>query len=313
LPVKISVIIPNYNHVRFLKQRILSVLNQTYQNFEVIILDDCSTDNSKEIIEQFRQSEKITHIVYNEKNSGSTFKQWKKGIELAQGEYIWLAESDDIAKPNFLSGLIEIIQKEQDIVIAYAASTSDPNEFTTIDNNLTYPVKVYTGIEFIKQYMLTRPVIVNASAVLFKRTAVDNYILTEITKYNYTGDWLFWNYLLAKGKIIRYDKILNFFRRHADSVAAKGDKSGLFVHEGFKLLLFNKKQLNIFLPVTLVKVWASVWAQTYLLNSAGPSSIIKKNWYSALLISPLMIPFFIFYYIKFRWFSTYNITVVSTI
>lgn len=100
--MNVSVIIPNYCHARFLNQRIDSVLNQTYSDYEVIILDDCSTDNSREIIESYRNHPKISHIVYNEKNSGSTFIQWEKGFELARGEYIWIAESDDVA-PIYLS------------------------------------------------------------------------------------------------------------------------------------------------------------------------------------------------------------------
>jgi glycosyltransferase involved in cell wall biosynthesis len=73
----VSVIIPNYCHSQFLVQRIESVLNQTYQNFEVIILDDCSPDAgaSKAVIEKYRGNPHVSHIVYNEENSGSTFKQ----------------------------------------------------------------------------------------------------------------------------------------------------------------------------------------------------------------------------------------------
>lgn len=71
----ISVIIPNYNHALFLKQRIDTVLNQTFQDFEVIILDDCSTDSSREIIEQYRGHSKISNIIFNDKNSGGVFKQ----------------------------------------------------------------------------------------------------------------------------------------------------------------------------------------------------------------------------------------------
>lgn len=98
--MKVSVIIPNYCHARFLNRRIDSVLNQTYGDFEVIILDDCSSDNSRDIIETYRHHPRVSHIVYNEKNSGSTFIQWDKGFELAQGEYIWIAESDDEAAPT---------------------------------------------------------------------------------------------------------------------------------------------------------------------------------------------------------------------
>lgn len=84
----VSVIIPNYNHALYLKQRIDSVLNQAFQAFELIILDDCSTDNSREIIEQYRDNPKVSQIIYNQENSGSVFKQWIKGIELCQGDYI---------------------------------------------------------------------------------------------------------------------------------------------------------------------------------------------------------------------------------
>ncbi|MFM7595916.1 MAG: glycosyltransferase family 2 protein [Flavobacteriales bacterium] len=96
----VSVIIPNYNHAPFLKERIDSVLNQSYSHVEVILLDDCSSDNSREIIEEYRRNEKVKHIVYNQKNSGNTFIQWQKGVELALGEWVWIAESDDRAHPD---------------------------------------------------------------------------------------------------------------------------------------------------------------------------------------------------------------------
>ncbi len=71
----VSVILPNYNHAAYLRQRIESILNQTYQDFELIILDDCSPDNSKDVIEEYRNNSHISHIVYNETNSGYTLKQ----------------------------------------------------------------------------------------------------------------------------------------------------------------------------------------------------------------------------------------------
>ncbi len=69
----VSVILPNYNHAKYLPQRIESILNQTYQNFELIILDDCSSDNSREVIERYKDNPRISKIIFNEKNSGSRF------------------------------------------------------------------------------------------------------------------------------------------------------------------------------------------------------------------------------------------------
>ncbi len=72
----VSVIIPNYNHALYLDERIQSVLNQSYGHFEVIILDDLSKDNSREVMEKYRDYPHVSHIVYNTENSGSTFKQY---------------------------------------------------------------------------------------------------------------------------------------------------------------------------------------------------------------------------------------------
>src|SRR3989442_15683408 len=97
-----SVIVPNYNHASFLRLRIESVLVQTYQDYEVILLDDCSTDNSREILASYRNNPKV-RIEYNERNSGGVFKQWNKGVRMARGRYIWIAESDDYADACFLA------------------------------------------------------------------------------------------------------------------------------------------------------------------------------------------------------------------
>ena len=115
----VTVIIPNYNHAKYLRQRIDTVLNQTYTSFEVIILDDCSTDNSKDIILSYKDNPHISNIVLNSENSGSTFKQWNKGFELAKGDYIWIAESDDYCDLNLLELLITQIQKYSQSSIVY--------------------------------------------------------------------------------------------------------------------------------------------------------------------------------------------------
>lgn len=131
----ISVIIPNYNHARFLKQRVNSVLQQTYQDFEVIIMDDNSSDHSKDIIEQYRNYPKISHIIYNETNSGSTFKQWKKGLELAKGEWIWIAESDDYADTDFLEQLLGFSTNDNNIQLIYCDSFSTNENSETLRNH----------------------------------------------------------------------------------------------------------------------------------------------------------------------------------
>ena len=111
MPPKVSVIVPNYNHARYLKARIDSILNQTFQDFELILLDDCSTDNSVELLQSYAGHPHVSHIVLNDRNTGSPFLQWQKGIGLAQGEYVWIAESDDTAQPDFLSTTVAVLDR----------------------------------------------------------------------------------------------------------------------------------------------------------------------------------------------------------
>ena len=119
---KVSVIVPNYNHGRYLKQRVDSILDQSFQDFELILLDDASSDNSRDVLESYRSNVHVSHIVYNEKNGGTPFKQWDKGIELAKGEWIWIAESDDFADKFFLESLMEIAKDYPNVGFAFSST-----------------------------------------------------------------------------------------------------------------------------------------------------------------------------------------------
>ena len=115
---KVTVIIPNYNHAHFLERRIQSVLDQTYQDFEIILLDDASPDNSVETLSKFAQDSRVYQAIFNEVNSGSTFKQWNKGISQARGEYIWLAESDDYANKSLLENLVQPLDSHPNVGVS---------------------------------------------------------------------------------------------------------------------------------------------------------------------------------------------------
>lgn len=212
----VSVIIPNYNHAPFLRERIDSVINQTYPNMEIIILDDKSTDNSKEIIESYRDNPQISHIVYNKANSGSTFRQWQKGLSLANGEWIWIAESDDVAHPDFLARLIAGCLSDSNVVLAFSAlclidSNSDSLHVT---QQKTYQRKsINNGRDFIRHNMLFGNHILNASSAIFKKD-VALRIPDTFTSFRGAGDYLFWIEIARQGKIYKDSQVLDYFRQH---------------------------------------------------------------------------------------------------
>jgi glycosyltransferase involved in cell wall biosynthesis len=235
----VSVIVPNYNHAPYLQQRIESILNQTYQDFEVIILDDFSTDDSQLIIETYRSNQKISHIVYNETNSGSPFKQWDKGIHLAKGEYIWIAESDDWCEPSLLSTIIKGFDKNKNIVLGYVQS------YFIIESNIVkwvsnqrYLENTMHGIEYLKKELLFDNAIFNASMAVFRKSAYINLSL-GYKDFKFCGDWLFWASIARQGDVFISGKILNYFRNHQGDVSSKAYVSGYnFIEEIRVLFIF---------------------------------------------------------------------------
>ncbi len=218
----VTVIIPNYNHGKYLRQRIDSVLRQDFQDFELIILDDKSTDDSLAVIREYEGQPHVAHIIANEKNTGNTFIQWERGINLAQGEYIWIAESDDVAKPQLLSTLIEALQAHQEAVVAFCHSTmidsnGEPMEMSWHPHGSSGETIIYDGIQFNRRKMLVKNHIYNASMVVFKKS-VFNKVPNDYQKYRYCGDWLFWVHVCTQGKVIEVCKQLNLYRQHNNKV-----------------------------------------------------------------------------------------------
>jgi len=262
----VSVIVPNYNHERFLKRRIESVLSQTYSHFELIILDDASTDNSREIIEHYRSRPNISAIVYNEKNSGSPFRQWTQGISLSKGEWIWIAESDDEAHPDFLKIACQTILKHPATVLFYCNSVYEnssadaglPETTKALCYDLFHSTRwnydyVANGKDEINFYLSKHNTIVNASSVLLNKKALQP-ILKKLNSLNYFGDWLSYLQIASRMDIAYSAASLNKYRRHPDSIFNKElsqwkKKSEYFIiYEHLQKLFFlkNKTELEQF-------------------------------------------------------------------
>ncbi len=237
---KVSICIPSYNHATYLKQRIDSVINQTFQDFELIILDDYSQDNSKDIIEKYRNHPKVVHIIYNEINSGNTFKQWQKGLELANGEYIWIAESDDLMESSFLGKAVDYLNKNEKVGVFQCGSNwiNENGVITASDEEKQQ--KCQEGKNFIFDEMTIGNSIYNASAVLFRRTFITIPLDKKITELKFCGDWLFWIKILERSDLFYLNENLNSFRNHSNNISGKAKKEGLLYLEGIGIYTYLK-------------------------------------------------------------------------
>jgi len=276
----VSVIIPNYNHAPYLRQRIDSVLNQTYQDFELILLDDCSTDNSKEVLLSYKGHPKVTHLVFNEQNSGSTFRQWDKGIELALGKFIWIAESDDWTETDFLEILITAEIKYPDAGLLYSASTLiDSAGNCTYDNaaNNTGETIFYKGKEFIEQTMLTSNAIGNASMMLFRKSLLSHVVNNEYRQMKYSGDWLLYVQLISNTNVLEIKQTLNHYRIHAANVSNHAKQSGKYYTEGFRVFTYITTIEGINISQSVLMKWAKLYLKDNKRYSF-PTEIKKEIW-----------------------------------
>lgn len=225
----VSVIVPNYNHARFLRQRLDSILNQTFQDFELILLDDCSTDDSVAVLREYASHSRVSHFLVNSVNSGSPFAQWSRGLRLALGEYVWIAESDDVAEVTFLEKLLPPLRAQTDVAIsaaacrvidgtgtvitAYSLHDSNPSLFQGMSGPVTL-----TGRHFIRDCMQWGSGLTNASGLLVRRSVLSSIELP--VKMRYCGDTITWLRALERAKLAYSPEYLNLWRSHDSTTRA---------------------------------------------------------------------------------------------
>jgi glycosyltransferase involved in cell wall biosynthesis len=253
---KVSVIVPNYNHARFLRKRIDSILAQTYQDFQLILLDDCSTDESRSILREYAGDPRVS-LEFNEVNSGSTFKQWNKGVRMARGKYVWIAESDDYADPRLLERLVARLDEEPSAVFAQCRSWRVLADGELKGFQDTYLQDLGTqkwaadfradGIEECCKYLVRCCSVQSASSVVFRR---DVYwrVGGADERLRQCGDWKMWAAMALTGGTISYvGEPLNYYRYHEASVSEKNLRnlgSGVWAAETLHVIAWIRKRVT---------------------------------------------------------------------
>ncbi len=276
---KISVIIPNYNYAHTIEERLTSIWNQSYPIFEVIVLDDCSTDDSLKVIEKTAHKYSRTVRIYeNETNSGSPFGQWLRGVEIARGDFIWIAEADDLARPTFLERLITFFD-DKEVGMAYSQSSqideeghliADDYHYYTdeIDNEKWKDNYVENGKKEVSKYLSIKNTILNVSSVLWRREEFINTLRENIETmktFSVAGDWFFYISFLLNNKVGYCSESLNVHRRHKSGATQRLDAQKHLneikrVHQHIKSISKVDEELSSRMDMYLEEV------EEYLLN-----------------------------------------------
>lgn len=243
---RVSVIIPNYNHARFLTSRLDSVFGQTYQDFEVIFIDDASTDDSRKVFGEIAKGRSVTTLL-NETNSGNPFQQWNRGVRLAKGEYVWIAESDDYADQTFLAELVAVLDRNPAVGLAYCHSpfVDESNEVQE------WSLGEQWGRDFIQggkdkfiYNLLTRNSIPNASAVLIRKSVFEAAGYAD-ESMSFCGDWATWVKVALISDIAFVAKPLNYYRRHSETVSSRVNRTLTFIEEHYRILRYIKERVDL--------------------------------------------------------------------
>lgn len=243
----VSVIVPNYNHSAFLNKRLDCIYNQSYKNIEVILMDDCSSDNSREILSEY--AKKYPHIsktLFNKTNSGGVFYQWAKGVENAKGEICWIAESDDYCDVNFLEKTIPAFDDEK-VNISYCKycfvdEKDNKNEagfynyIDVLDSKKWHNNYINDAENEVNTALGIKNTIPNASGAVFRRPVNNKVFLDkDWYKMKICGDWIFYLHLLKGGKVAYTVEATSYFRFHSNNSSAKTYSNDVYYSEHAKV------------------------------------------------------------------------------
>lgn len=211
---KISIIIPLYNTEKYISECIKSILNQTYKNIEIIIINDGSTDNSEEKCFDLQKTNKEIKYIY-QSNAGVTAAR-KKGVEHATGEWITFVDADDILLPNAIQTLIEK-SEGQDIVIGGIKPFNDSIKNISIrKNNKKF---IFDQNQFIKILLAgTKFKVHGPVAKIFKKKLFNNKTFAIPPNIKRGEDFIMNIRLALKANSICYlNTIIYLYRQHNSS------------------------------------------------------------------------------------------------
>jgi glycosyltransferase involved in cell wall biosynthesis len=212
-----SIIMPCFNHASFIGESIEAVLSQKFSDLELIVIDDCSRDNSREIIEKYARSDSRVRAICHESNHGVS-RSRNDGLRIAKGEYIAFCDADDVWMPTKLVRQLELLENQRAYDAAYCdAEIIDGYGIETgerFSDKFPVPGK-RSGRLF---YSLCTRNFVNTQTVVLRRNCVEDVGYFD-ENINFGEDWWFWLRISDRHLFVYTDEVLAKYRVHERSTA----------------------------------------------------------------------------------------------
>ncbi len=253
---------PTYNYARYLPQAIESVLAQEFRDFELLVIDDCSSDNTRAVVQGYADSDERVVFSVNKKNLGMV-ENWNHCLAQARGEYIKFLFGDDIlARPDALGRMAACLDDDQGISLVGSPRNLIDDDSRFI-NTLSYlpPGTILPGTEVISRCMLdqrNQNLIGEPSVVMFRK----NQALRGFnSRYRQLVDLEMWFHLLEQGSYAHLDASLSSFRVHTEQQTAKNILSLAYIND--LSLLFDEYLFNEYVSCGMLHKRFLVYNQFY--------------------------------------------------
>ena len=252
----VTAIVPNYNHARYLPQRIESILNQTYPLIDIIILDDCSTDNSREVIDAYVQKYPgRVKSIFATTNSGNVFRQWHNGHSQASGDIVWICESDDFCEPTFVERAIRAF-RDPSVMLSFGSVQYANTDGAFVEGLDDYREECEPGrwdraivrpaSEWFCNGFGVKNAIPNVGGSLWRRFPISETVWIEASKFKIMGDWFLYSVITGGGQIAYEPTAVSYFRIHSNNTSGKKAQSNSsYYDEYFRIMKHLKSKWSI--------------------------------------------------------------------
>ena len=204
----VSIIMPSYNTANYIGESINSVINQSYKNWELIIVDDCSTDNTDEVIKDFLKDSRIKYLK-NKENSGAAISR-NKALRMAKGEWIAFLDSDDLWNHKKLEKQIKFMEQNK-----YNFSYTKYREIDEQGNNLNIEI---SGPKKITKFRMYNYCWLGCLTVMYNRKKIGLIQIKDIKKNN---DYAMWLKICKKENCYLYPNSLALYRKRNGSISSQ--------------------------------------------------------------------------------------------
>lgn len=272
---EVSIVFTSYNHKKYLNKALDSILSQTFSDFELIIIDDCSTDGSQLILKEYEKKDRRIKLVLNEINSGSYVHSSNQGASLATTSYLIFAQCDDWAEPNQLKILFDAM-KNNDVGVVFSSSNMVDSQGLLLDcdfNVRSAAFRTKHNVDSIIPgneaflYLLESCIIPNLSAALIKKDLFDK-LKGLSDSFLVLADWDLWIRASSECDFYYIRKPLNNFRQHGGTIRST-IKMKKQINEVFEMIFSLEQRRNI-PQITCSRVACKIW-----IHWAGND---KMNW-----------------------------------